>query len=106
MAKPATQTRKPANAKPPSGLRTVVEMAASAADRVNVTHNPCNVQVMRKRRKETLSSSKRASFPLSWTRRKRKVPRRPAQTTTNASSSSDRPSTVGLSNTAISVTVM
>ena len=73
--------------------RHVVVMAASAAPTVNVTHRPWMVQTLRKRMKDGLISSKRASFPARRTRRKRNVPRRTAQMTTIAHSRIARAST-------------
>lgn len=99
-------SRPPTTAGIPNSFRVVVVIAASAAASVKVTHNPCRVHVMRKRMKEGLISSKRASLPALRMRRNRKVPSRAAQTTTRASSKIDRLSTTGLSSTAIAETEM
>ena len=55
----------------PRSLRNVVVMAASAAASVRLTHRPCSVQVLRKRMKDGLMASKRASLPDLRMRRNR-----------------------------------
>jgi hypothetical protein len=87
-----------------NSFRVVVVIAASTMASVRVTHNPCRDQVVRKRKKEGLISSKRASLPALRMRRNRKVPRRAAQIATRASNRIDRLLTFGLSSAASTVT--
>ena len=71
MAKPATQTSRPRQRRTSSATRSVVVIAASAAASVRLTHSPCSVQTFRKRGKDGLIASKRASCPALRMRRNR-----------------------------------
>ena len=90
----------------PRPTRSVVVIAASAAESVSVTHSPCRVQVFRKRGNDGLMASKRLSTPALRMRRKRYEARRAAQMTTMASSRYERASGASESSTATRATVM